>query len=62
MIQFALGATMMALGVGIIFAVRSPDDKNLPRDHPASLKQVLLSNVVLVCIVAGGALMALALL
>lgn len=62
MFQFALGAAMMAVGVGIIFAVRSPDDKDLPRDHPASLKQVLLSNVVLIFIVGGGALMALALI
>jgi hypothetical protein len=61
MIQFFIGASLMGLGICIILAVRRPEDKNLPRDQVVPRMQILLSNFVLILIMAGGALMALAL-
>jgi hypothetical protein len=60
MILFVVGALMLAAGVGVIFYVRSPEDSKQERAHIVSLPHTLLSNAVLVLILTGGTLMALA--
>lgn len=60
MIQFIVGAVLVAVGIGIILALQKPEDQ-FERVHNVSLEQVLLSNLVLVLIMTGGALIALAL-
>lgn len=62
MTLFVVGALMVAAGIGIIFYVRSPEDAKLERAHVVSAQHILLSNIVLFLIVAGGALVALAFL
>lgn len=52
------GALMLAAGIGTIFYVRSPEDAKLERTHAMSVQEVLLSNLVLGLLLAGGALVA----
>jgi hypothetical protein len=59
MILFIVGAALMASGIGIIIAVRKPGDTH-ERTQVVSTMQVILSNFVLVLIISGGAMMALA--
>lgn len=61
MIQFIIGALLTAIGIGIIYAVRSPEDDK-ERAPVVTLKHALLSNVVLALIMTGGAMMATAIL
>ncbi len=59
MTLFIAGALMLATGIGIIFYLRSPEDAKLDRAHVMSMQEILLSNIVLTLIIAGGGLIAL---
>jgi hypothetical protein len=60
MTLFIVGSLMLAAGIGIILALRSPQDAQIDRAHVMSMQEVLLSNALLALIIAGGGLMALA--